>query len=152
MNSDSILIYNTLNLPIKKVREYNVEKYHFLSGILEIVFMHFQDEKEYRLNEDDIYRHFQNQKLYFEKEREKFNAAIAQLIGSGMIIITNDGFVGLTNDGIDAYNSQLYHSIAANLYAADRSEHLAKVAIWAASVLSFVSIVCSIVIAVISNS
>lgn len=152
MNSAFTPIYNALNLPIKEIRVYNVEKYHFLSYILEIVFLHYQVEKKYSLTEDDIYRHFQNQKLNFEKEREKFNAAIAQLVGSGMIIIDNNRIVGLTNNGIDAYNSQLYHSIAANLYAADRSEHLAKVAILAASVLSFVSIVCSIVIAAISNS
>ena len=152
MNSNSTLVYNTLNLPINKLREYNVEKYHFLSCILDIVFLHLQAEKKYSLTEDDIYRHFQNQKLNFEKEREKFNAAIEQLVGSGMIIIDNNRIVGLTNDDIDAYNSQLYHSIAANLYAADRSEHLAKVAIYAASVLSFISIVCSIIIAVISNS
>ena len=26
------LVYHSLNLPIEKLREYNVEKYHFLSG------------------------------------------------------------------------------------------------------------------------
>ena len=56
----------------------------------------------------------------------------------------------MTEKGIEAYDCQLFHSIAANLYAADRSDHLAKVAIIAASILSFVSIVCSIVVAIIS--
>ena len=145
------LVYHTLNLPIEKLREYNVEKYHFLSGILDILLLHLEAEKNYNLSEDDIYRHFQNQNLKFEKEHEKFNAAIAQLVGSGMIEIDYNGIVRMTKDGINAYNCQLFHGIAANLYAADRSDHLAKVAIIAASVLSVISIICTI-IAIICNS
>lgn len=145
------LVYHTLNLPIEKLREYNVEKYHFLSGILDILLLHLEAEKEYNLNEDDIFSHFQNQNLKFEKEREKFNAAIAQLVGSGMIEIDYNGIVRMTNDGINAYNYQLFHSIAANLYAADRSNYLAKNAIIAASILSVISIACTI-IAIIFNS
>ena len=113
--------------------------------------MHLEAEKKYNLNEEDIFRHFQNQNLKFEKEREKFNAAVAQLVGSGMIEIDYNGIVSMTNDGINAYNCQLYHSIAANLYAADRSNYLAKIAIMAASVLSVISIICTI-IAIICNS
>ena len=30
------MVYHSLNLPIEKLREYNIEKYHFLSGILDI--------------------------------------------------------------------------------------------------------------------
>lgn len=138
-------VYHSLNLPIEKLREYNIEKYHFLSGILDILILHLEAEKRYSLTEDGIYRHFQNQNLKFENEREKFNAAIAQLVGSGMIKIDDNGIVCMTNEGIDAYNCQLFHGIAANLYAADRSEHLAKVAIIAASVLSFISIICTII-------
>lgn len=144
-------VYHTLNLPIQKLREYNLEKYHFLSGILDILILHLEAEKKYNLNEEDIFRHFQNQNLKFEKEREKFNAAVAQLVGSGMIEIDYNGIVSMTNDGINAYNCQLYHSIAANLYAADRSNYLAKIAIMAASVLSVISIICTI-IAIICNS
>ena len=144
-------VYHTLNLPIEKLREYNIEKYHFLSGILDILILHLEAEKRYNLNEDDIFRHFQNQNLKFEKEREKFNAAIAQLVGSGMIKIDDNGIVRMTNEGIDAYNCQLFHGIAANLYAADRSNYLAKVAIIAASVLAVISIICTI-IAIICNS
>lgn len=145
MIKDVRLVYHSLSLPIEKLREYNLEKYHFLSGILDIVFLHLQKEKDYYLTEDDIYEHFLNQKLNFSKEREKFNAAIAQLVGSGMVEIGNDGIVRMTKDGINAYNDQLFHGIAANLYAADRSNHLAKVAIIAASVLSVISIVCTII-------
>ena len=144
-------VYHTLNLPIQKLREYNLEKYHFLSGILDILILHLEAEKKYNLNEEDIFRHFQNQNLKFEKEREKFNAAVAQLVGSGMIEIDYNGIVSMTNDGINAYNCQLYHSIAANLYAADRSNYLAKIAIMVASVLSVISIICTI-IAIICNS
>ena len=139
-------VYHTLNLPIEKLREYNIEKYHFLSGILDILILHLEAEKRYNLNEDDIFRHFQNQNLKFEKEREKFNAAIAQLVGSGMIEIREDGIVTMTQKGIDAYDCQLFHSIAANLYAADRSDHLAKVAIVSASMLSLISIACSLLL------
>ena len=61
-------VYHTLNLPIEKLREYNIEKYHFLSGILDILILHLEAEKRYSLTEDGIYRHFQNQNLKFENE------------------------------------------------------------------------------------
>ena len=146
------MIYNPLNLPIDKLREYNVEKYHFLSTILDILVYHQQVKKKYDLTVDGIYRHFQEQNLMIEKEREKFNLAIAQLKGSGMIDFTDEGIIGLTNKGLDAYDSQIFHSIAANIYTAERSNHLAKVAIIAASLLSVISIVCSIIIGYISNT
>lgn len=149
--NDITLIYNSLNLSIDKLREYNLEKYHFLSGILDILVLHFQIEKAYNLTQDGIYKHFQNHKLNIEKEREKFNTAIAQLIGSDMIAFSPEGFIGLTDKGLEAYDSQLYHNIAASLYAADRSNYFAKVAIISASVLSVISIVSSIIIAIISN-
>lgn len=146
MNFDNnTFIYNSLNLPIGEQRKYNLEKYHFLSGILDILILHFQLIKVYNLTQDDIYRHFIPHKLNTNKEREKFNAAIMQLVGSGMIKIGDDGFVAMTPKGIEAYDSQLFHGIAANLYAADRSNQLAKVAIIAASVLSVVSIMCTII-------
>lgn len=143
-------IYHSLNLPIEKLREYNVEKYHFLSGILDIIVFHSQVKKDFDLTLDDIYRHFQNHNLNIENEREKFNAAIAQLKGSEMIAFRGN-IVGITDKGLDAYDKQIYHSIATSLYSADRanylaksSNHLAKVAIIAASVLSIISIACTI--------
>lgn len=150
MADNSTFIYNSLNLPIEEQRKYNLEKYHFLSGILDILTLHLQLIKEYNLTQDDIYKHFIPHNLNTAREREKFNAAIAQLVGSGMIEIGDDGIVSMTEKGINAYDCQLFHSIAANLYAADQSNHLAKVAIIAASILSFVSIVCSIVVTIIS--
>lgn len=148
VEDNTTFIYNSLNLPIEEQRKYNLEKYHFLSGILDILIMHLQLIKVYNLTQDDIYKHFLPHKLNTNREREKFNAAIAQLVGSDMIEIGHDGIVSMTPKGIDAYNNQLYHGIAANLYAANRSEYLAKVAIIAASVLSVVSILCTIVIAI----
>jgi hypothetical protein len=152
MADNSTFIYNSLNLPIEEQRKYNLEKYHFLSGILDILTLHLQLIKAYNLTQDDIYKHFVPHKLNANREREKFNTAIAQLVGSGMIEIRDDGIVTMTEKGIEAYDCQLFHSIAANLYAADRSDHLAKVAIFAASVLSFVSIISSIIIAIITKS
>ena len=146
------MIYNPLNIPIDKLREYNVEKYHFLSTVLDILVYHQQVKKKYDLTADGIFRHFQEQNLMIEKEREKFNLAIAQLKGSGMIDFTDEGIIGLTNKGLDAYDSQIFHSIAANIYTAERSNHLAKVAIIAASLLSVISIVCSIITGYISNT
>lgn len=145
-------IYNSLNLPIEELRKYNLEKYHFLSGILDILTLHLQLIKMYNLTEDDIYHHFVPHKLNTDKEREKYNAAIAQLIGSGMIEIRDDGVVTMTPKGIEAYDCQLFHGIAASLYSADRADHLARVAIIAASILSVVSIICSIIIAIMCKS
>lgn len=64
------MIYNPLNLPIDKLREYNVEKYHFLSTVLDILVYHQQVKKKYDLTADGIFRHFQEQNLMIEKERE----------------------------------------------------------------------------------
>lgn len=151
MTDEGINVYHSLNLPIEKLREYNVEKYHFLSGILDIIIFHSQVKNNFDLTLDDIYRHFQNHNLNIENEREKFNAAIAQLKGSGMIAFRGN-IVGITDKGLDAYDKQIYHSIAASLYSADRanylanrSNHLAKVAIISASVLSIISIACTII-------
>lgn len=151
MTDEGINVYHSLNLPIEKLREYNVEKYHFLSGILDIIIFHSQIKKDFDLTLDDIYRHFQSHNLNIEHEREKFNAAIAQLKGSGMIAFRGN-IVGITDKGLDAYDKQIYHSIAASLYSADRanylanrSNHLAKVAIISASVLSIISIACTII-------
>ena len=141
--------YNPLNLSIEEQRKYNMEKYHFLSGILDIIIFHFQVERGYHLTLDNIYKHFRNHKLKTEREREKFNAAIAQLVGSEMIEINAHGIVGLTDKGINAYDCQLFHGIAANLYAADRAEHLAKVAIKAASILSVIAILCTIFVPIL---
>lgn len=149
--NDITMIYNPLNLSIEKLREYNVEKYHFLSGILDILIYHLQVEKKYTLTQDDIYKHFMQHNIKTVRLREKFNLAIAQLVGSDMIDIDLDGIVSLTTKGIDAYNNQLFHSIAANLYSADRSNHLAKAAIIAASSLSVISILCAIFIALCNN-
>ena len=146
LTDNNTYIYNSLNLPIEAQRKYNLEKYHFLSGILDILTMHLQLIKGYNLTQDDIYRHFVPHKLNTNREREKFNAAIAQLVGSGMIEIREDGIVTMTQKGIDAYDCQLFHSIVANLYAADRSDHLAKVAIVSASMLSLISIACSLLL------
>ena len=146
------MIYNPLNLPIDKLREYNVEKYHFLSTILDILVYHYQVKKKYDLTKEGIFKHFQEHNLRIKKEREKFNLSIAQLVGSKMILISDDGVIKLTDKGIDAYDCQLFHSIAANLYSAECSNYLAKVAIIAASILSVISIVCSVIIGFISNS
>ena len=145
------MVYNPLNLSIEKLRKYNVEKYHFLSGILDILIFRLQVEKKYTLTQDDIYKHFALHNIKTIRLREKFNLALAQLVGSDMIDIAPDGIISLTTKGIEAYNNQLFHSIAANLYSAERSNHLAKVAIIAASTLSVISILCTIIIAICSN-
>jgi len=75
MIDNSTFIYNSLNLPIEAQRKYNLEKYHFLSGILDIMTLHLQLIKEYNLTQDDIYKHFIPHKLNIAREREKFNAA-----------------------------------------------------------------------------
>ena len=151
MTDEGINVYHSLNLPIEKLREYNVEKYHFLSGILDIIIFHSLVKKDFDLTLDDVYRHFQSHNLNIEHEREKFNAAIAQLKGAEMIAFRGK-IVGITDKGLDAYDKQIYHSIAASLYSADRanylanrSNHLAKVAIISASVLSIISIACTII-------
>ena len=146
--NDVTMIYNPLNLSIEKLRKYNVEKYHFLSGILDILIYHLQVEKKYTLTQESIYRHFVMHDIKTIRFREKFNLARAQLVGSDMIDINPDGIISLTTKGIETYNNQLFHGIAANLYSAERSNHLAKVAIAAASILSVVSIVCTIIVAV----
>lgn len=123
----------------------------YISGILDILIYRLQVEKMYSLTQDDIYKHFEMHNIKTERLREKFNLAIAQLVSSNMIEINPNGIVLLTEEGLRAFNNQLFHSIAANLYSAERSNHLAKVAIIAASLLSVISILCTIIIAICSN-
>ena len=151
MENSDFMIYNPLNLSIEKLRAYNVERYHFLSGILDILIYHLQVEKNYSLTQDGIYKHFEMHNLKTERQREKFNLAIAQLVGSDMLDVAPNGIISLTAKGIDAYNNQTFHSIAASLYMAERSNHLAKAAIIAASVLSVISIACTIIITICNN-
>lgn len=150
-NNDTIYIYNPLKLSIEELRAYNVERYHFLSVILDILIYRLQVEKMYSLTQDDIYKHFEMHNIKSERLREKFSLAIAQLVGSNMIDINPNGIVSLTEEGLRAFNNQLFHSIAANLYSAERSNHLAKTAIIAASALSVISILCTIIIAIFGN-
>ena len=149
--NDTVFIYNPLNLSIEKLREYNVERYHFLSGILDILVYRLQLEKAYCLTQDDVFRHFEMHNMRTERLREKYNLAIAQLVGSNMIDIAPNGIITLTAKVFEAYNHQLFHSIAANLYSAEHANHLANVAIIAASALSVISILCTIIIAICSN-
>lgn len=123
----------------------------YISGILDILIYRLQVEKMYSLTQDDIYKHFEMHNIKTERLREKFNLAIAQLVSSNMIEINPNGIVSLTEEGLRAFNNQLFHSTAANLYSAERSNHLAKVAIIAASLLSVISILCTIIIAICSN-
>lgn len=96
MDAENVtMIYNPLNLPIDKLREYNVEKYHFLSTILDILVYHYQVKKKYDLTKEGIFKHFQEHNLRIKKEREKFNLSIAQLVGSKMILISDDGVIKL---------------------------------------------------------
>ena len=85
--NDITMVYNPLNLSIEKLRKYNVEKYHFLSGILDILIFRLQVEKKYTLTQDDIYKHFALHNIKTIRLREKFNLALAQLVGSDMIDI-----------------------------------------------------------------
>ena len=149
--NDTIYIYNPLNLSIEKLRAYNVERYHFPTGILDILVYRLQVEKVYCLTQEDIYMHFEMHNMRTERLREKNNLAIAQLFGSDIIDIAQNGILTLTTKGFEVYNNQQYHSIAANLYSAERSNHLAKVAIIAASTLSVLSILCTIIVAICSH-
>ena len=103
--------------------------------------------KQIELNSFEIMKEVAS---YIFRNRENCKAEMHNPDLTIHIEIREDGIVTMTEKGIEAYDCQLFHSIAANLYAADRSDHLAKVAIIAASILSFVSIVCSIVVAIIS--
>ena len=58
--------------------------------------------------------------------------AIGNMQMMGLLIETEAGLLKITDFGLSAYNSQLYHQTAASLYEAKESRRLAKYAIYIA--------------------
>ena len=58
--------------------------------------------------------------------------AIGNMQMMGLLIETEAGLLKITDLGLSAYNSQLYHQTAASLYEAKESRRLAKYAIYIA--------------------
>ena len=132
-------IYSPTALNLKASRKWNLEKYHMYSMILELLVYYKGSEINDCASLDDIKNMFKHQGIPKQDKKfdAKINAALAQLVWVGYI--TCDGnYVSLTNDGIQAYKEQRFHTIAANLYNAENTKRLSIIAIIIA-VLSFVT-------------
>ena len=133
----------------EKLRQWNLEKYHMFSMILEFLV----DNKQ--INNlpvflSNISEMLQRQGIpkYDEKFAAKVNNALLHMAWIGLIAIDEDR-VSIEDEGIKAYKDQRYHEIAANLYNAEQTRKLSVTAIWIASILSGLSIISTIVIACI---
>ena len=67
-----------------------------------------------------------------DNNRVWIETAIGNMQMMGMLIETDNGLLTITDLGLSAYSSQLYHQTAASLYEARASRRLAKIAIYVA--------------------
>ena len=145
----SIEKYSPEALDVKRLRQWNIEKYHMFSMILEILI----DNKQIinlPVSVCSISGMFQKQGIpkHNEKFAAKVNNVLLHMSWIGLISIDEDK-VTIEDEGIVAYKDQRYHKIAANLYNAEKTRELSVAAIWIASILSGLSIISTIVIACI---
>ena len=67
-----------------------------------------------------------------DNNRVWIETAIGNMQMMGLLIKTDNGLLTITDLGLSAYSSQLYHQTAASLYEARASRRLAKIAIYVA--------------------
>ena len=67
-----------------------------------------------------------------DNNRVWIETAIGNMQMMGLLIETDAGLLKITDLGLSAYSSQLYHQTAASLYEARASRELAKIAIYVA--------------------
>ena len=67
-----------------------------------------------------------------DNNRVWIETAIDNMQMMGLLIETEAGLLKITDLGLSAYSSQLYHQTAASLYEAKASRQLAKIAIYVA--------------------
>ena len=67
-----------------------------------------------------------------DNNRVWIETAIGNMQMMGLLKETNNGLLTITDLGLSAYSSQLYHQTAASLYEARASRRLAKIAIYVA--------------------
>lgn len=67
-----------------------------------------------------------------DNNRVWIETAISNMQMMGLLIETDAGLLKITDLGLSAYSSQLYHQTAASLYEAKASRQLAKIAIYVA--------------------
>jgi len=67
-----------------------------------------------------------------DSNRVWIETAIGNMQMMGLLIETDAGLLKITDLGLSAYSSQLYHQTAASLYEARASRELAKIAIYVA--------------------
>ena len=67
-----------------------------------------------------------------ENNRVWIETAIGNMQMMGLLVETDNGLLTITDLGLSAYSSQLYHQTAASLYEARASRRLAKIAIYVA--------------------
>ena len=67
-----------------------------------------------------------------DSNRVWIETAIGNMQMMGQLIETDAGLLTITDLGLSAYSSQLYHQTAASLYEARASRQLAKIAIYVA--------------------
>ena len=67
-----------------------------------------------------------------DNNRVWIETAIGNMQMMGLLIKTDNGLLTITDLGLSAYSSQLYHQTAASLYEARASRQLSKLAIYVA--------------------
>ena len=129
----------------KELRKWNFEKYHMFSMILEYLVDCHQITKS-DVPKENIVGMLKQQGVpkYDKKFDAKITTILMQMGWIGLITIKGNR-VSIAEDGINAYKEQRYHEIAANLYNAEQTKRLSVLAIWIASILSGLSIILTII-------
>lgn len=145
-------IFNPIALDLERAREWNLEKYHMYSMILEALVYSKRNLNIEEVSVSNIEKMFRTQGLPEEDSKfdAKVNAALVQLFWMNLINYDLQS-VSITLLGEQAYNEQRFHEIAASLYNAEQTKKLSKIAIIIASVLSGISIVTTIIIACLQS-
>lgn len=134
-----------------QLRKWNLEKYHMYSMVLEYI-VDCRQITNTNVLRTNIVGMFKKQGIPANDEKldAKVNAVLLQMAWMGLISFKGD-YICIEADGVQAYKEQRYHEIAANLYNAEQTKKLSITAIWVASILSGISILSTIVIAILQQ-
>lgn len=144
----------TVNLELKtsrrKVLRQNASKFLFIAWTLDRLVQYLMYNKAERINIGYIDKSIYKSRLlkHCKESEENVNYWIQEMIFIGLIRLETDPVINqelvyLTPKGADAYKSQTYHIIAANLLEASESRRMAR---WAV-IIALVSVAISILLA-----
>lgn len=122
-------------------------KYYFISSVLDILEEKKNINKQNDVSAGEIYKifveRFSNMDTHWNVPAKQLELYLRHMRWMGLIGLndrTNDWKISLTDAGKNAFQSQVYHSIAANLYYSKKTEKLSKVSIAIAVISTIIAL------------